>query len=437
MAPRTEAQVHKRIIVSTLVAVVIAVFIAPTAVRTNGRTLVLFVDASAGGGDGTAKAPLSTIQEAVSTGRAATNADETLRVRIRVAAGVYPVDAPITVDYPVEIHGSNEPFMDADDRPTGTIAGGTETRVTAAPGLGDGPLLRVTKTSDVVVNGFTFETPARGLVPVLHLIKVKTFQIDNNVVRGPGSIALDISASSGTVRGNYIKGAACAVCIESGNADFPAVVHVVANRLIENRQYGLNLNGGGSQVADGVFTELTALVVNNDLSGNSFSSKISGGVRINAVRRPLPDAYGQFEGNVSAVLQGNTIEGNQIGVMIDAGFPYRLGAENIGCDNRVFTATLSVRLRGNSFRGNLANNALVTFTRNSTATRTAERSSWQYLHGATITIDDVDNALAGFWFDHPANDPYLGPCVNDATHEELDNTLIFNGTEMPRVRNVG
>jgi hypothetical protein len=56
---------------------------------------------------------------------------------------------------------------------------------------------------------------------------------------------------------------------------------------------------------------------------------------------------------------------------------------------------------------------------------------WQYLHSATFEITDMDGTLADALIDHPDLDPFVGPCANDATHELLGNTLIYNGTVLP------
>jgi hypothetical protein len=61
---------------------------------------------------------------------------------------------------------------------------------------------------------------------------------------------------------------------------------------------------------------------------------------------------------------------------------------------------------------------------------------WQYLHSATYNISDPEGSLAGAWIDHPELDPYIGECPNDADHEALHNTLIYNGVAVPYVRSV-
>jgi hypothetical protein len=77
----------------------------------------------------------------------------------------------------------------------------------------------------------------------------------------------------------------------------------------------------------------------------------------------------------------------------------------------------------------------VTFTRNMAALTPSLLPEWQYLHGATFTIDDQDEILADAWIDHPATDPYLGLCPADAAHELLENLLIYNRRMLPNERN--
>jgi hypothetical protein len=77
----------------------------------------------------------------------------------------------------------------------------------------------------------------------------------------------------------------------------------------------------------------------------------------------------------------------------------------------------------------------VTFTRNTTALNSAQLPLWQYLHGATFNITDPDGTMTNAWIDHPATDPFLGPCLGDATNEPLDNDLTYNGVVIPNGRN--
>jgi hypothetical protein len=77
----------------------------------------------------------------------------------------------------------------------------------------------------------------------------------------------------------------------------------------------------------------------------------------------------------------------------------------------------------------------VTFTRNTTALNPAQLPLYQYLHNATLTIYDRDETLATALIDHPASDPFIGPCPGDATDGPLGNTLIYNNQVVPNGRN--
>jgi hypothetical protein len=383
--------------------------------------LTLFVDASAAGGDGSARAPFPSIAAAVAEGKAAWTAHAARAVQIHVAPGQYPLTAPIVIDYPVQLLGSNELLVDGDGRPTGTVAGGTETRVFAASSYGAAPLIRATDTQDVVIKGFTLANAAANSFGVV-FVRVQTFQLSHNVLSGAGTmIGFDISASSGTVRGNYASNILCGACIESGSATTPQAVNVVGNRLVSNRQYGILLNGGGPEGT------LTATITNNDLSHNKANARLSGGLRLMTVRRSLADTATPTGGELSAVLQGNTIRDNQVGIMIDAGFPTR--TFNGVCSPLVYSGTTTLVMRGsNLVSGNLVAPSVITFGRSNAAMFPTDfLPLWQYLHNSSITVEDGDNALAGFWFDNPLTDPYTGSCPADATHEALNNTLIVNG----------
>jgi hypothetical protein len=92
-------------------------------------------------------------------------------------------------------------------------------------------------------------------------------------------------------------------------------------------------------------------------------------------------------------------------------------------------------LADNTVADNFLTSALVTFTRNTAAIDPTQLPQWQYLHGATLTIVDRDGVFSNAWIDHPASDPFLGPCSSDATHELLGNVLIYNGAFMQNGRN--
>lgn len=193
------------------------------------------------------------------------------------------------------------------------------------------------------------------------------------------------------------------------------------------------LNGASINIPE-LGNELIADVRGNDLSDNTTTASFSFGLRLFILRRDLgAPGDSQSSARIEAIVQGNRIVGNLIGVSIDGGFPHR----RVGtfCDPRTYSGELAVSFAGNTVGESLLTSALVTFTRNTAALDPAMLPRWQYLHGATFTIVDTDGALGNGWIDHPAVDPFLGSCSADATHEALGNVLIDNGASVPNSRN--
>jgi hypothetical protein len=118
--------------------------------------------------------------------------------------------------------------------------------------------------------------------------------------------------------GNYIAGVACGTCIRAGYADSPAYLEFTGNRSVHNRDAGLLLNGATFGIPERG-DQLDVVVQGNDLSENT--SMLGVGLRVYVIRRDLPDR--QSSGSVHALIRGNRLFGNQIGISLDAGFPYR------------------------------------------------------------------------------------------------------------------
>jgi hypothetical protein len=191
------------------------------------------------------------------------------------------------------------------------------------------------------------------------------------------------------------------------------------------------LNGGSFNIPE-LGDEVNAIVRDNDLSDNTGNQGF--GLRAFVLRRDLgAPGDSQSSASVIALVQGNRMVGNRVAVYIDAGFPYRRVGTT--CDSRVYSGLIYLRFEGNTLSGSLLRSGLVTFTRSLAALSPTTLPQWQYLHDASFTISDHDGILAGAWIDHPANDPFLGPCPADATHETLGNVLIYNGLVLPNGRN--
>jgi hypothetical protein len=103
--------------------------------------------------------------------------------------------------------------------------------------------------------------------------------------------------------------------------------------------------------------------------------------------------------------------GNQVGIMIDAGFPRRIYPP--------FSGELEIVLSGNSISDSNTLKASVSFNR----TFAANIINWKYLQDATYTISDPDLTLPGASVEHPAADPLDGRVLN--------NRLYYNGEVIP------
>src|SRR5437867_3687814 len=79
--------------------------------------------AAAPGGNGSGKAPFSTIAEAVEA------ANDLGGDTIKVAPGRYEITSPIRIEKPLKLRGSNEMLAGEDGWPTGDVMPGTETRL--------------------------------------------------------------------------------------------------------------------------------------------------------------------------------------------------------------------------------------------------------------------------------------------------------------------
>lgn len=387
---------------------------------------VIHVDDDAGpGGDGSGSSPFDNISDALALAASLGGAV------IVVEPGQYPVSRTLQIQSPIDLRGSN--VMDVDDAgwPTGSIVPGTETRIVGTAALGTGALVSVGSSASGVIQGvkiqnFTFDSVGSG--DDVDFNRTQGYSLFNNAFRGLAANGIFSVASSGKIVGNYISVNATGAAVAAGYPASPSTLEFVGNRLVQNIA-GLVLIGSTSRVPE-TGEQLDVLVRNNDLSENNRVAGFSFGLRIFTINRPLGAAGDtQSTGNVRATIQGNRIADNEIGVTIDAGFPFRRVVTT--CDPRVYSGTFDLELRGNTLLGSRFMPVLITFTRNQAALGQFPLDLWQYLHSATYDITDPDGTLADAVIDHPEVDPFIGPCPNDAEHELLDNTLIYNGTVLP------
>lgn len=397
------------------------------------RQVVIHVDDDAApGGDGSGVHPYNNLLDAVAAARS-TSAGAVLQV----APGDYVVDHPIVIDFPVELRGSTEQVDDPNDPwPTGEVIPGTQTRILAGSALGSRPLISVGRGNGDVLDGFQiggFVLEGTSSDNELELTRVQSYRVVNNIFRAPGGLGVFATASSGTVTANHFSGLANGATFAGGYPTSPSTVVFRGNRSVRNILGGVVLNGSDTFLPE-VGDQLDATLRDNDISDNSPTITTGFGVRVFVIRKDLGQpGDSQSSGNVHAVIQDNRISGDPIGMTIDAGFPFR----RVGgtCDPRVYSGTLDLSLAGNLLTGSRLTPALLSFTRITAATAPSTLGQWQYLHGARYVISDVDGSLAGAWIDHPASDPFVGPCPADASHEPLENEIVYNGATLPSGRN--
>jgi hypothetical protein len=390
---------------------------------------VLHVDDDARpGGDGSARFPFNNIANALA--RAASLGGAV----VVVEPGQYPVSSTLQIQGPIDLRGSNVMEVDDAGRPTGVIAPGTETKIVGTTALGTANLVSVGPSAGGVIQGveirnFTFDSgPSRG--DDVSLNRTQDYFLHDNAFRGLAADGVFSVASSGKIVGNFISVNATGAAVAAGYPASPSIVEFVGNRVVRNIG-GLVLIGSTARVPE-TGDQLDVLVRDNDLSENNRVAGFSFGLRIFTINRPLGVAGDtQSDGNVRAAIQSNRIADNEIGVTIDAGFPFRRVGTT--CDPRVYTGTFDLDLRGNTLSGSRFLPALIAFTRNQAALHQFPFDLWQYLHSATYSINDPDGTLSDALIDHPEADPFIGLCPNDATHELLGNTLIYNGAVVPPV----
>lgn len=381
------------------------------------------------GGNGTGASPYHNLEDALAKARM------TSAAVIQVAPGDYAIGSTFVIDQTLELRGASVLVKGTDGWPTGEVEPGTQTRLIGTASLGTESLVAVRRSDGVVVNevrisGFVFEGPTT-LTVELNLTRVQDYTVRDNVFLGPAFLGVESIASSGRVAGNYFSGVGTGAAFAGGYPASPSQVTFKGNRAVNNRIGGILLDGNSIGIPE-LGDELDAVVRDNDLSQNGTGPN-SFGVRLFIIRRDLNlPGDTQSAANIRALLQSNRLVGNRIGIVLDAGFPYRLVGTQ--CDTRVYTGTIDLTLKGNALTDSVLTPALVTFTRNTSALIPA-LAQWQYLHAATFKITDREGTLAGAWIDHPDRDPFLGPCPADAVKEPLGNIFRYNDMLVEEGRN--
>jgi hypothetical protein len=403
-------------------------------------TTVHVDDGAPPGGDGTPGNPFNNLPDAVEHAGGLSGA-----ITILLAPGQYPLSNTLAIDFPVEVRGSNQLVFDGSGWPTGAVAPGTSTQIVGTAALGTDTLVKVgSETGPVISGGVTFRDLSFVCTSpnahALHIVKTQGFTVTNNTFSG-GNISVFPVASSGLIDGNSMRGVGVGVSVNAGTPGSPADVTVTGNRSSRNRFGGVLLNGSGFDLPETNAHSLEVTVSNNDLSFNAFIPEFSFGIRVFVIRRDNErPGDGQNVGALFAHIEQNLIEGNEIGLTLDAGFPFRnytTGSGQHACDDRVYEGSVDLELLANTLIDSELAPALLSFTRNSASFDPGELQAWQFLHFATYNISDPHFSLNGFLVDHPATDPFVGGlCPGDVTHEALDNHLVYNQATIPNQQTV-
>jgi len=418
---------------ATIACIAAGAVYAPASAAASKSVVIHVDDDAAGSGDGSARRPFVNLPEALAAARTRTGS-----VTIAVRPGDYPQTTSLIIDIPVELRGSTTQVVNPDDPwPSGDVVPGTDTRVYATSTVGNQALVRVGRSDgtvlhDVSISGIAFEAATSNRSVQLQLTRVQGFRVFENVFRAPGNFAFQSIASSGEFTRNHMRGVATGAIFNGGYPESPSNIVAVGNRAVSNNLGGILLNGASLDIPE-LGDQIDAVVRGNDLSGNGGTTQ-GFGLRVFILRRDAGQPGDtQSSAHVAALVQDNRLVGNRIGVVVDAGFPYRSVAGV--CDPRVFSGSITMELRGNTLSESLDRSALIAFTRSTAALNQTTLSQWQYLHGAAITVSDPEGTLANAAIDHPAADPFVGPCPNDATAEALENVLTYNAAVQPNGRN--
>jgi hypothetical protein len=406
-------------------------------------------------GDGSAGNPFRTITKAVERAREVRSvcADP---ITIHVGPGDYPGSfpvgsstvetLPITIDIPdLELRGSTILDMDNRDLPRGTSSSATTLAIT---GNSDELTAMIFIASDsgqtnrVTVAGFVLDASG-GTDPNtvgIAIDRVQDFIVRGNIVTGlpgpwgPGNLEVGIStrAASGLIEGNYVTNNLIGVGPTGGNAAFPANVTVKGNRAAGNTLAGLDLPGTGDtaypfnprpeSTTREIFDTFVGVATGNDFSNNLGNVGLTGSHRDAAgIRLGHQTAQSLASASrVTATINDNTINGNAIGVVIDAQDVLR---------PRPYSGSMTATFANNLITNSVTTPALVTFTHFYAALDQQQLVvseccvSFEYLQNSTHIITHTGE-LDGLWIDHPVRDP-----IDCRT---LCNALQINGEGIPR-----
>jgi len=395
-----------------------------SAVTAQGPQPIVYVDCvAAPGGDGTRRAPVSTIGAAMSLAR---NLGSSRRIRIDVAPGVCDKETlPIRLDVPVWVQGARTPPVSDDEPPAGNQ---TQDTIVTAPDLTatffviEVPNVRISHLSLLGARSLGPDgdrPPAMTPIGVL-AIGIGDFGLSHLRIEGMGQ-AIRSEASGGTISNNYLS-ADVGISLSGGASASPPLVSVTNNRVIY-RVNGITLAGAAM-----FGTHLRARITDNDIV-TSFAN--SGPTNPAALRlSPLFAALANTPGNIDVAVVGNLFAGPaKYGIIIYAGQLTRR------VDSASYTGTVTAHFADNIIDDAVPSRSLITFTNARATVFPCELDPalppgpacttlsippvyWEYLTNARYDLRHAGELDAGL-IDHPELHPVDG--------YNLGNLLVVNG----------
>jgi len=411
-----------------------------TATEVDPARTIIYVNIGAEpGGDGSFGLPYRNLRPALNKARETAGA-----VTIWVAPGHYVVSSTLVINRPLVLRGSSELVQDDEGLPTGEVLAGTETQIVATAALGAEPLISVGRANGVVISRVTIRnlvfTHADPTATQLTIRRVQDYRVSSNVFRTGGRIGLESIASSGDVIRNHFSLLETGAMFAAGYPQSPSNVLFQGNRAVHNERAGVLLDGASVYIPERG-NQLSAVVQDNDLSGNYFSAHL-----FTIFREPGLPGDTQETGHIHALLKGNFIRDSNAGVVVEAGYPFR-ELEGGVCDPRNYSGSVDITAEDNRLSGNFWANLWVTFTRWPGGSGLAGPdfyAAWDYLHAARFRIRDPqgnfkqenDITYGTIFYDAPARDRHVGSCPGDEDAELLGNVLLYNGQSLTGTRYV-
>ena len=251
--------------------------------------------------------------------------------------------------------------------------------------------------SDVRIEGFVLQAGAQSVG--VSLTRVQGYPVSENSFRAPMRLGVQSVALSGTVTGNHFRGIGNGVTLNAGYAESPSSVVVTGNRSVQN-----SLGGGAGGLGCWHPGRRGSARSCRARQRSQWQYERQPGVRTTTLPMSPDPGLAQSTAGINPVVRDNRIDGNRIGIQVDAGFPVRT-ASGV-CESRVYSGAVEVELAGNTLTNSLQAPALMTLTAQ---------------HGGTDPLDAVPLAvtctvrhsqsqtgrahLPGTWIDNPASDP--------------------------------